>query len=81
MMTEKLIVEEPVEGFTERDGESKAILNTDRNKLLQYKIQRQRFININNQKEEIDDLKKDVKSMKDDLLLIKDSLRELLQRQ
>ena len=81
MMTEKLIVEEPVNGFTERDGESKAILNTDRHKLLQYKIQRQRFININNQKEEIDDLKKDVKSMKDDLLLIKDSLRELLQRQ
>jgi hypothetical protein len=81
MIVEKLKVDEPIEGFTERDGESKAILNTDRDKLLQYKIQRQRFININNQKEEILDLKKDVKSMKDDLLLIKDSLRELIQRQ
>lgn len=81
MINQNLKVETPIEGFTERQGDSKAILNTDKQKLLQYKIQRQRFININNQKNEIDDLKRDVKSMRDDLLLIKDSLRELIQRQ
>ena len=47
MSTQKLTVIDPVAGFTERDPNSKAILNTDMDSLLKHKIQRRRFSEIN----------------------------------
>ena len=40
MIAEKIKIAEPVRGFTERDRNSKAILNTDMDSLLKYKIQK-----------------------------------------
>lgn len=77
MSTQKLKVIDPVSGFTERDSNSKAILNTDVDSLLKYKIQRRRFSEINKNskeimtvREEIDDLKNDISEIKQLLLQI-----------
>lgn len=77
MSTQKLKVIDPVSGFTERDSNSKAILNTDIDSLLKYKIQRRRFSEINKNskeimtvREEIDDLKNDISEIKQLLLQI-----------
>jgi hypothetical protein len=40
---EKIKIAEPVRGFTERDRNSKAILNTDMDSLLKYKIQKRKI--------------------------------------
>ena len=42
MIVEKILISDPVRGFTERDGNSKAILNTDIDSLLRYKIQKRK---------------------------------------
>lgn len=77
MSTQKLTVIDPVAGFTERDPNSKAILNTDMDSLLKHKIQRRRFSEINrnskeivNVKEEIDDIRNDISEIKQLLLQI-----------
>ena len=77
MSTQKLIVIDPVAGFTERDPNSKAILNTDMDSLLKHKIQRRRFSEINrnskeivNVREEIDDIRNDISEIKQLLLQI-----------
>ena len=77
MSTQKLTVIDPVAGFTERDPNSKAILNTDMESLLKHKIQRRRFSEINrnskeivNVREEIDDIRNDISEIKQLLLQI-----------
>ena len=77
MSTQKLTVIDPVAGFTERDPNSKAILNTDMDSLLKHKIQRRRFSEINrnskeivNVKEEIDDIRNYISEIKQLLLQI-----------
>ena len=77
MSTQKLTVIDPVAGFTERDPNSKAILNTDMDSLLKHKIQRRRFSEINrnskeivNVREEIDDIRNDISEIKQLLLQI-----------
>ena len=52
-MMNKIEIIEPVAGFTERDPNSKAILNTDMDSLLKHKIQRRRFSEINRNSKEI----------------------------
>jgi hypothetical protein len=70
----KLIVSEPVRGFTERDTNSKAILNTDIDSLLTYKIQKLKLIDINKNKETLESIKKEISEMKTNLIEIKSML-------
>jgi hypothetical protein len=69
MSTQKLTVIDPVAGFTERDPNSKAILNTDMDSLLKHKIQRRRFSEINRNSKEIVNVKE--KSMTLEMTLVK----------
>jgi hypothetical protein len=70
----KLIVSEPVRGFTERDTNSKAILNKDIDSLLTYKIQKLKLIDINKNKETLESIKKEISEMKTNLIEIKSML-------
>lgn len=71
---ERLELREQVLGFTERDAHSKALLNTDRNALLKYKMQKERHSQstqeVNRMKEEICSLKDELCEIKKLLLLI-----------
>lgn len=80
MMNQKLIVEEPLNGFTERDSNSKAILNTDMNSLLRYKIQKRKFSEINKSATEISKVKTEVEEIKNDLCEIKKLLLQITQK-
>ena len=77
MIAEKIKIAEPVRGFTERDRNSKAILNTDMDALLKYKIQKRKISDINKSRneiviirEEIDNIKLDINEIKQLLLKI-----------
>ena len=77
MIVEKILISEPVRGFTERDRNSKAILNTDIDSLLKYKIQKRKLSDINKSRneiviirEEIDNIKLDINEIKQLLLKI-----------
>ena len=77
MIAEKIKITEPVRGFTERDRNSKAILNTDMDSLLKYKIQKRKISDINKSRneiviirEEIDNIKLDISEIKQLLLKI-----------
>ena len=74
----KLKLEEEVSGFTERDYESKAILNTDVESLLAYKLQKQKQIEKMDQTEEINTLKSQVTEIKQDVTEIRLMLKQLL---
>jgi len=71
---ERLELREKVLGFTERDAHSKALLNTDMNGLIKYKMQKQRHAEsvqeFNRMKEEICGLKDDLCEIKKLLLAI-----------
>ena len=71
---ERLELREKVLGFTERDARSKALLNTDMNGLIKYKMQKQRHAEsvqeFNRMKEEICGLKDDLCEIKKLLLAI-----------
>lgn len=71
---ERLELKEKVAGFTERDIHSKALLQTDKNALLKYKLQKQRVKEgtqeLNRMKNEISDLKNDLGEIKQLLLAI-----------
>lgn len=70
----RLELREQVLGFTERDAHSKALLNTDQNALLKYKMQKERHSQstqeVNRMKEEICSLKDELCEIKKLLLLI-----------
>lgn len=74
MRQNKISIADPVNGFTERDANSKAILNTDMNSLLQYKIQKRKATDINKNKEDINEIYKEVDQIKNDIREIKDLL-------
>jgi hypothetical protein len=64
-MSEKIELKETRNGFSERDLHSKAILNTDQDSLLKYKIQRSRMQNMNTMSNEIEKLKMQVMEMQE----------------
>lgn len=68
MKPNKLIVSDPVAGFTERESNSKALLNTDVQSLLKYKIQRRR---LNGGSQDIEKVKSEVNEIKNELSEIK----------
>lgn len=76
----KLKIQEPIEGFTERDPQSKAILNTDVNALLKYKIRKQKFSDINKKTNEMSDIRNEVDTIKNELSEIKDLLKQITLR-
>ena len=71
MIVEKIKIAEPIRGFTERDRNSKAILNTDMDSLLKYKIQKRKISDINKSRNEIALIRTEVDSIKSDLSEIK----------
>ncbi len=77
MIVEKIKIAEPVRGFTERDKNSKAILNTDMDALLKYKIQKRRMSDINKSRNEITLIRGEVDSIKSDLSEIKHLLLKI----
>ena len=77
MIVEKIKIAEPVRGFTERDRNSKAILNTDMDSLLKYKIQKRKISDINKSRNEIALIRTEVDSIKSDLGEIKQLLLQI----
>ena len=77
MIVEKIKIVEPVRGFTERDKNSKAILNTDMDSLLKYKIQKRKISDINKSTNEIALIRKEVDQIKSDLTEIKNMLLQI----
>ena len=77
MIAEKIKIAEPVRGFTERDRNSKAILNTDMDSLLKYKIQKRKISDINKSTNEIGLIRKEVDQIKSDLTEIKNMLLQI----
>ena len=71
MIVEKILIAEPVRGFTERDRNSKAILNTDMDSLLKYKIQRRKNTDVNKSINEIVIIRGEIDNIKSDLSEIK----------
>ena len=69
-ITEKIKMKEVVAGFTERDVESKALLNTDMESLLKYKIQKRRLSGNQN----VEKLQNEVQNLKNELIEIKQLL-------
>jgi peptidoglycan hydrolase CwlO-like protein len=74
MIKEKISIIEPTNGFTERDANSKAILNTDVNSLLKYKIQKRKLSDINKSREEINEIHAEVDQIRNDIREIKNLL-------
>jgi hypothetical protein len=77
MIVEKIKIADPVRGFTERDKNSKAILNTDMDSLLKYKIQKRKISDINKSTNEIGLIRKEVDQIKSDLSEIKIMLLQI----
>lgn len=77
MIVEKIAIAEPVRGFTERDKSSRAILNTDIDSLLKYKIQKRKISDINKSTNEIALIRGEVDSIKSDLSEIKHLLLKI----
>ncbi len=77
MIVEKIKIAEPIRGFTERDRNSKAILNTDMDSLLKYKIQKRKISDINKSRNEIALIRNEVDSIKSDLSEIKQLLLQI----
>jgi len=77
MIVEKIKIAEPVRGFTERDRTSKAILNTDMDSLLKYKIQKRKISDINKSRNDIALIRDEVDSIKSDLSEIKHLLLQI----
>jgi len=77
MITHKIELVEPVAGFTERDTNSKAVLNTDTNSLLKYKIQKRKLSELNRNANDINILRNEVVQIKSDLNEIKSMLLQI----
>jgi hypothetical protein len=77
MIQEKIKLVEPLNGFTERDKHSKAILNTDVDSYLKYKIQRRNLSDINKSTQELGVIRNEVNELKKDLTEIKTMLLQI----
>lgn len=77
-MKETIQLVEPVSGFTEREKDSKAVLNTDMSGLLRYKIQKRKMREINRNSTEIVTVKEEVFQIKNDLAEIKNLLSQII---
>lgn len=77
-ITEKLKVIEPINGFTERDPSSKAILNTDMSSYMKHKIQRRKYQEINKKVENISEIRSEIDTLKGDLQEIKSLLMTIM---
>jgi hypothetical protein len=77
MIQEKIKLAEPLNGFTERDKHSKAILNTDVDSYLKYKIQRRNLSDINRSTQELGVIRNEVNELKKDLTEIKTMLLQI----
>jgi len=77
MIPEKIKLVEPLNGFTERDKHSKAILNTDVDSYLKYKIQRRNLSDINRSTQELSFIRDEVNELKKDLTEIKTMLLQI----
>jgi len=71
---EKLKMKEVVGGFTERDVNSKALLNTDMESLLRYKIQKRKLGNSS----EVEKMRDEVTNLKNEMIEIKELLLTLI---
>jgi len=71
---QKIELEESTFGFTERDLQSKAILNTDMNALNRYKIQKKNFFEIKNTVNEYSVIKDEIYNLRNEMLEIKKML-------
>lgn len=78
---ERLELKEKVSGFTERDMNSKAILNTDLSGLLSYKIKKHRTYRLNEDVAEIQKVKDELSSMRNEMLEIKQLLLKITSRE
>ena len=77
IVQEKIKLAEPLNGFTERDKHSKAILNTDMDSYLKYKIQKRNMSDINKSTQEINIIRNEVSELKKDLTDIKSMLLQI----
>jgi len=73
----KVELKEKALGFTERDINSKAILNTDSSALLKYKIQKHRSEKLRENAAELHKVKNDINNIKDELCEIKNLLLKI----
>lgn len=80
MIPAKLKIIDPVHGFTERESSSKAILNTDVDSLLKYKIQKRQLSDINRNKQELSSVKIEIDQIKSDLGEIKQLLLQITKK-
>jgi len=72
---EKLKMKEIVGGFTERDINSKALLNTDKDSFLKYKIQKSKF---QNGPKDVEKIRNEMQELKNELNIIKEMLSTIL---
>jgi len=77
MIPEKIKLVDPLNGFTERDKHSKAILNTDVDSYLKYKIQRRNMSDINRSTQDLGVIRNEVNELKKDLTEIKSMLLQI----
>ena len=77
MIQEKIKLAEPLNGFTERDKHSKAILNTDMDSYLKSKIQRRNMLDINKSTQDLGVIRNEVNELKKDLTEIKSMLLQI----
>jgi len=70
-------LEEKVNGFTERDTHSKALLNTDLESYLNYKKRRKKVVSQN---KEMDNMKSQINEMRGEMSEIRDLLQQLLRK-
>lgn len=68
---------EKVSGFSERDLHSKALLNTDTDALIRYKLQKQRALRDTQSSEDIVSMKQELLCLKNDLNCIKEMLLKI----
>jgi hypothetical protein len=76
-MIDKVELDEKAYGFTERSVHSKALLNTDLDSLLRYKIKKQKMISQNN---EMVSMKAEIENFRTDLSEIRELIQQLLRK-
>ena len=77
-MSEKIELKETKNGFSLRDLHSKAILNSNTELLLKYKIQKTRFQNINAKSAEFESVKSEVQELRNEITEIKKLLLQIV---